>query len=136
MSLANNFDIVYGPTAKQIRIVTEHGDVAIMDDGDLHFLPGGEEPSKLAKYVVEYMVGCDVRQDRILMRATQCARRKLSQMRRFLDQRCWDLDTTVFKTVHKWIVSPASDLRGESHHSIHRSSKQRTCFSWRPGNLM
>lgn len=57
MSLGNNFNIVYGPNDKEICIVTEHGDVAIMDDGDLHFLPGGEEPSKLAKYVVEYMVG-------------------------------------------------------------------------------
>ena len=56
MSLANNFDIVYGPNDKEIRIVTEHDCVAIMDGCDLHFLPG-DEPSKLAKYVVEYMAG-------------------------------------------------------------------------------
>ena len=61
MSLANNFDIVYGANNNRIRIVTDCGEVAIMDDGDLHFLPGPSilQPPRLAALVVEYMIGGD-----------------------------------------------------------------------------
>jgi hypothetical protein len=59
MSLGNNFDIVYGDGQRHIRVVTERGDVAIMDveSGIVHELPGGEDVATLAAYILEYLVG-------------------------------------------------------------------------------
>ena len=57
MSIANNFDILHGDE-KRIRIVTERGVVAIMDEGQLRFMPGDtREPPKIAVLIVEYLIG-------------------------------------------------------------------------------
>ena len=58
VSRGNNFDITYGDGKKSIRIVTKHGEVAILDLGswsNLHFLDTAD-PRLASARILEYMI--------------------------------------------------------------------------------